>query len=107
LLKSRNLCPLYLYPLAVSSSPEKTTYIGRERLFLYSTFLHSLSATISALADAIRLSAHILIESPYAIRIFMLTTLLLQKMFGTSSRRSHNEVTALIQKVYAFVFCIS
>ena len=63
--------------------------------------------TIRLPADTIRLSADILIESPYTIRIFMLTTLLLQKMFGTSSRRSHNEVTALIQKVYAFVFCIS
>ena len=37
----------------------------------------------------------------------MLTTHPLQKMFGKSSRRIHNEVTALIQKVYAFVFCIS
>jgi len=35
----------------------------------------------------------------------MLTTLLLQKMFGTSSRRSHNEVTALIQSVcFCFLY---
>ena len=98
----------YIFILLQSPSyQKKTTYIGRERLFLYSTFLHALSATISASADAIRLSADILIESPNIIRIFMLTTLPLQKIFGKSSRRIHNEVTALIQKEYAFVFCIS